>query len=221
VLHLANQGVTINQIHNVYELPKGLQQRWHCRGYHGSPEHNARGVIQRFLGFWDGNPATLIPLSPEDSAALYVEMMGGGQDPGPRRELYDQGKYLLAQEIVNKLVQPNRRTRRPRICWPTSSSRSATSRRTRACATASWPPPTNCARASPRAPRELQQPRRDPRDVHRAVPELPRHPDGQPQGRGPAFTINLITPGQWREVHRRAGQRHADQHPGVPREAPT
>ena len=41
VLHLANQGVTINQIHNVYELPPSLQQKWYCRGYHGSPQHNA------------------------------------------------------------------------------------------------------------------------------------------------------------------------------------
>ena len=38
----ANQGVTINQIHNVYEVPKGIQQQWHTRGYHGSPENNAR-----------------------------------------------------------------------------------------------------------------------------------------------------------------------------------
>jgi alkyl sulfatase BDS1-like metallo-beta-lactamase superfamily hydrolase len=106
VLHLANQGVTINQVHNVYEVPKSLQQKWYCRGYHGSPEHNSRGVIQRYLGFWDCNPATLLPLSPSDSAPLYVEMMGGAEKILARgRELHDQGKYLLAMEILNKLVQ--------------------------------------------------------------------------------------------------------------------
>lgn len=106
VLHLANQGVTINQIHNVYRLPDSILQKWHCRGYHGSPEHNARGVIQRFLGFWDCNPATLVPLSPEDSAPLYVEMMGGSPKVIARgQELFNEGKYLLAMEIVNKLVQ--------------------------------------------------------------------------------------------------------------------
>jgi alkyl sulfatase BDS1-like metallo-beta-lactamase superfamily hydrolase len=106
VLHFANQGVTINQIQNVYEIPKGLQAKWFCRGYHGSPEHNSRGVIQRYLGFWDCNPATLIPLSPADSAPLYVEMMGGVKKILARgRRLHNQGKYLLAQEIVNKLVQ--------------------------------------------------------------------------------------------------------------------
>lgn len=106
VLHLANQGVTINEIHNVYALPKGLQSKWFCRGYHGSPQHNARGVVQRYLGFWDCNPASLIPLSPRDSAPLYVEMMGGADNITARgRKLCDEGRYLHAQEIVNKLVQ--------------------------------------------------------------------------------------------------------------------
>ncbi len=106
VLHFANQGVTINEIHNVYELPKGLQQKWDCRGYHGSAQHNSRGVVQRYLGFWDCNPTTLIPLSPRESAPLYVEMMGGVDKIMARgRELHDEGKYLLASEIVDKLVQ--------------------------------------------------------------------------------------------------------------------
>jgi alkyl sulfatase BDS1-like metallo-beta-lactamase superfamily hydrolase len=105
VLHLANRGVTINEIHNVYQLSRGLQNQWFCRGYHGSPQHNSRGVIQRYLGFWDCNPATLIPLSPGDSAPLYVEMMGGASKIMAKgKELFDSGKYLLAVEILNKLV---------------------------------------------------------------------------------------------------------------------
>jgi alkyl sulfatase BDS1-like metallo-beta-lactamase superfamily hydrolase len=105
VLHLANKGVTINQIQNVYAPPKSLQEQWLARGYHGSMEHNSRGVINRYLGYWDGNPTTLIPLSPEDSAPLYVEMMGGaGPILAKARELYDAGQYRHAQEILNKLV---------------------------------------------------------------------------------------------------------------------
>jgi alkyl sulfatase BDS1-like metallo-beta-lactamase superfamily hydrolase len=106
VLHLANQGVTINQIQNVYETPEGIAQSWFNRGYHGSPEHNSRGVIQRFLGFWDANPATLIPLSPADSAPLYVRMMGGAKKIMKEgKKLSDSGEYFQAQEILNKLVQ--------------------------------------------------------------------------------------------------------------------
>jgi alkyl sulfatase BDS1-like metallo-beta-lactamase superfamily hydrolase len=105
VLHLANQGVTINEIHNVYKLPESLQNQWAAHSYHGSEQHNSRAVINRYLGYWDANPATLIPLSPKDSAPLYVEMMGGaGPIMAKGQELHDQGKYLHAVEILNKLV---------------------------------------------------------------------------------------------------------------------
>jgi alkyl sulfatase BDS1-like metallo-beta-lactamase superfamily hydrolase len=110
VLHYANQGVTVNQIHNVYEPPASLQNSWYARGYHGSPEHNSRAVINRYIGYWDANPATLIPLSQKDSAPLYVEMMGGADNIIKRGgELFEQGKYRLAQEILDKLLwaEPN------------------------------------------------------------------------------------------------------------------
>jgi alkyl sulfatase BDS1-like metallo-beta-lactamase superfamily hydrolase len=105
VLHLANRGVTINEIHNAYQVPDSLAQQWAARSYHGSVEHNSRAVINRYLGYWDANPATLIPLSPRDSAPLYVEMMGGaGPILARGRDLIAQGAYLLATEILNKLV---------------------------------------------------------------------------------------------------------------------
>lgn len=105
VLNLANQGVTINQIHNHYQVPPSLQQQWSVRQYHGSEFHNSRAVINRYLGYWDGNPATLAPLSPEESAPLYVEMMGGASAILPRAQtLHDNGEYRLAMEILNKLV---------------------------------------------------------------------------------------------------------------------
>jgi alkyl sulfatase BDS1-like metallo-beta-lactamase superfamily hydrolase len=105
VLHLANQGVTINEIHNVYHPPKSLQNQWAAHSYHGSEEHNSRAVINRYIGYWDANPATLIPLSPRDSAPLYVEMMGGASKIMAKgKELADQGKYREAMEILNKLV---------------------------------------------------------------------------------------------------------------------
>ncbi|TAJ83804.1 alkyl sulfatase dimerization domain-containing protein [Reyranella sp.] len=116
VLHYANQGVTINEIHNVYEVPKSLRDQWAVRSYHGDVQNNTRAVINRFLGHYDGNPVNLIPLSPKDSAPLYVEMMGGAAKIVTKgEELLAQDKLLLATEILNKLVfaepqnQPARR----------------------------------------------------------------------------------------------------------------
>jgi alkyl sulfatase BDS1-like metallo-beta-lactamase superfamily hydrolase len=110
VLHHANKGVTVNEIHNVYKLPDSLNRQWAAHSYHGSEEHNSRGVLNRYLGYWDANPATLMPLSPRDSAPLYVEMMGGAERILVKgKQLHDEGKYLEATEILNKLVyaEPN------------------------------------------------------------------------------------------------------------------
>ena len=105
VLHLANQGVTINEIHNQYQVPESLQKQWSVRQYHGSEFHNSRAVLNRYLGYWDGNPATLAPLSPAESAPLYVEMMGGADSILRKgHSLYEAGEYRHAMEIVNKLV---------------------------------------------------------------------------------------------------------------------
>lgn len=105
VLHYANRGVTINEIHNVYEVPKSLRDQWAVRSYHGDVQNNTRAVINRFLGHYDGNPVNLIPLSPKDSAPLYVEMMGGSAKIIAKgEELLAQDKLLLATEILNKLV---------------------------------------------------------------------------------------------------------------------
>ena len=105
VLHQANQGVTVNEIQNTYKLPKSLQEQWAAHSYHGSEEHNSRGVMNRYLGYWDANPTTLIPLSPKESAPLYVEMMGGSAKILAKgKELIAKGKYREAMEILNKLV---------------------------------------------------------------------------------------------------------------------
>lgn len=104
-LHLANLGVTINEMHNAYETPKSIANQWYNRGYHGSPQHNSRGVINYYLGYWDVNPATLIPLPQTETAPLYVEMMGGAKPIIKKgKELFNDGNYLAATEILNKLV---------------------------------------------------------------------------------------------------------------------
>ena len=158
-LHYANQGVTINEIHNVYEVPKSLQQQWAARSYHGDVQNNARGVINRFLGHCDGNPANLIPLSPSESAPLYVEMMGGsdedhGQGHGAawRRASTSHAGRDPQQAGVRRAAEPAG----PPTCWPTPTSSSATRPRAPACATASCRARTSCATGCPAACRRAR-----------------------------------------------------------------
>lgn len=104
-LHLANQGVTINQIHERLTVPPELANEWFNRGYHGSVSHNVRAVVNKYLGYYDSNPATLNPLAPEDSAKKYVEFMGGADHLlQMARASFDKGEYRWVVEVVNKLV---------------------------------------------------------------------------------------------------------------------
>ncbi|WP_440468423.1 alkyl/aryl-sulfatase [Pseudomonas sp. YH-1] len=104
-LHLANNGVTINQIHERLKVPPELANEWFNRGYHGSVSHNVRAVVNKYLGYYDGNPATLNPLAPEDLAVKYVEFMGGADHLlQMAKASYDKGEYRWVVEVVNKLV---------------------------------------------------------------------------------------------------------------------
>lgn len=114
-LHLANQGVTINEISKRFKVPDELAHEWFNRGYHGTVSHNVRGVINKYLGYYDGNPATLDPLSPEDSAQKYVEYMGGAEQVlKMASQAFAKGEYRWVAEVVNKVVfaEPNNRAAR-------------------------------------------------------------------------------------------------------------
>ena len=109
-LHLANQGVTINEIHNEFEVPESLAQQWYNRGYHGSVSHNVRGVLNKYLGFFDMNPATLNQHSPTDQGKRYVAAIGGADKVIKiAQAAYQEGDYRWSAELLNHLVfaQPN------------------------------------------------------------------------------------------------------------------
>ena len=61
----------------VLALPDVLARQWFNRGYYGTMSHNSKAVYQRYIGWYDANPANLNPLQPEPAAKKYVEAMGG------------------------------------------------------------------------------------------------------------------------------------------------
>jgi alkyl sulfatase BDS1-like metallo-beta-lactamase superfamily hydrolase len=76
-LRLMNIGLTGPEIAEQFALPPALENAWHARGYYGSVSHNVKAVYQRYLGWFDGNPAHLWELPPEQAGAAYVEAIGG------------------------------------------------------------------------------------------------------------------------------------------------
>jgi alkyl sulfatase BDS1-like metallo-beta-lactamase superfamily hydrolase len=104
-LRLMNKGYVPAEIAEELELPPSLEREWHCRGYYGSLNHNLKAVYQRYLGWFDGNPAHLWPHPPEAAGARYVELAGGADALlAHAREAFQQGDFRWVAEIVNHLV---------------------------------------------------------------------------------------------------------------------
>jgi alkyl sulfatase BDS1-like metallo-beta-lactamase superfamily hydrolase len=104
-LNLANKGVTINEIHNQLAVPEVLAHQWYNRGYHGSYSHNVRGIINKYLGFYDANPANLDQLSPTESSVKYVELMGGADTIIKQAtKAFKKGEYRWVAQLLNHVI---------------------------------------------------------------------------------------------------------------------
>lgn len=105
VLHLANKGETMLEIAEQLTLPSSLAGQWYNRGYYGSVSHNAKAVYQRYLGWYDSNPAHLHPLPPAEAGARYVELIGGADAVlSKARAAFDDGDYRWAAEVLSHLI---------------------------------------------------------------------------------------------------------------------
>jgi alkyl sulfatase BDS1-like metallo-beta-lactamase superfamily hydrolase len=104
-LRLLNQGLTGAEIAEVMVLPPALERSWHARGYYGSVSHNVKAVYQRYMGWYDGNPAHLWPHPPEAAARRYVAFMGGPEAVVARaQDSFDDGDFRWVAEVLNHVV---------------------------------------------------------------------------------------------------------------------
>jgi alkyl sulfatase BDS1-like metallo-beta-lactamase superfamily hydrolase len=104
-VRLMNQGFTAPEIAEQLELPASIANEWENRGYYGTVRHNAKAIYQKYLGWYDDNPANLDPLPPVDGAKKYVAYMGGADAVIRRaREDFKNGEYRFVAEVANKLV---------------------------------------------------------------------------------------------------------------------
>lgn len=105
VLRLANHGLTSTEIAEELRLPPALEADPTLRGYYGTVSHNAKAIYQRYIGWFDANPAHLRPHPPEQSAFRYVEYMGGPDEVLRRaRASFDEGDYRWVAEVVGHVV---------------------------------------------------------------------------------------------------------------------
>ncbi|NDV10207.1 MBL fold metallo-hydrolase [Rhodococcus sp. IEGM 248] len=104
-LRLINHGYTGNEIAETLTLPTELDQYWANRGLYGSLSHNVKAIYQRYLGWFDGNPANLNPHPPNQAGARYVGAMGGIDHVIELAQLaYDEGDFRWASELLKHVL---------------------------------------------------------------------------------------------------------------------
>ncbi|MFD3333741.1 alkyl/aryl-sulfatase [Streptomyces sp. NPDC058700] len=104
-LRMLNQGLTPLEIAETIQMPPALEKAWHTHGYYGSVSHNTKAVYQRYLGWFDGNPAHLWEHPPVEAAKRYVDFMGGAEDVLRRaRQSFADGDFRWVVQVVNHVV---------------------------------------------------------------------------------------------------------------------
>ena len=104
-IRLLNRAYTPNEIAETLKMPLSLANDWSTRGYYGTLSHNVKAVYQKYLGWYDGNPANLSPLPPVDQARRTIEYMGGADAVVTRaRDDFKVGNYRWVASIMNQVV---------------------------------------------------------------------------------------------------------------------
>jgi len=104
-VRLINAGYTPREIADMVKLPKSLSVFFGARGYYGDLRHNVKAVYQFYIGAYDGNPVSLNPLPPQESAKRYLELVGGADKAvAVAQTAYDKGDYRWAAELLNHAV---------------------------------------------------------------------------------------------------------------------
>ena len=104
-MRLANHGLTPLEIAEQLDLPPSLRTEFHARGYYGTVSHNVKAVYQRYIGWFDGNPAHLHALPPVEASQRYVEYMGGADAVLERaRADFAAGDFRWVAQVVDHVV---------------------------------------------------------------------------------------------------------------------
>jgi len=104
-LRLLNQGLTGAEIAEDFPLPPALERAWHTHGYYGSVSHNVKAIYQRYMGWFDANPAHLWAHPPVEAATRYVDFMGGAEAVVDKaRTSFAAGDYRWVAEVLNHVV---------------------------------------------------------------------------------------------------------------------
>ncbi|MEI7056662.1 alkyl sulfatase dimerization domain-containing protein [Nocardioides sp. CCNWLW239] len=104
-LRRLNQGYTGTEIAEDFPMPPALEQNWANRGYYGTVSHNVKAIYQRYMGWYDGNPARLWQHPPVEQGRRFVRDMGGADVVVAKaRAAYEEGDFRWATTLLDHVI---------------------------------------------------------------------------------------------------------------------
>jgi alkyl sulfatase BDS1-like metallo-beta-lactamase superfamily hydrolase len=104
-VRMMSHGFKAAEIAERLTLPASLQGEWSLRGYYGTLSHNVKSIYQRYLGWYDANPANLNPHPPRERSLRAVAYMGGAAAILRRaRQDFEAGDYRWVADVMSQVV---------------------------------------------------------------------------------------------------------------------
>ena len=101
-----NQGLTPDELVDAVKLPPHLAGHPYLQEHYGKVEWSVRGIFSGYLGWFDGDAATLEPASPDERAQAMASLAGGADSllAAARGALADE-RYAWAAELASHSVR--------------------------------------------------------------------------------------------------------------------
>ncbi len=100
-----NKGLTPNELTETVILPEHLQRSEWLKEFYGKTEWSVRSVFDGYLGIFDGNPSTLLPLKIKDRAKKMEKLAGGKNNLIQHvEEALNKKEYQWALELTDHLL---------------------------------------------------------------------------------------------------------------------
>jgi alkyl sulfatase BDS1-like metallo-beta-lactamase superfamily hydrolase len=110
-----NEGYTADELAGMIKLPNHLAEHPWLGEFYGTVKHSVREIYQGELGWFNGDPTTLDPIPPLESASRHVDLMGGRDKVvAEAQKSLDADDCQWAAELATYVIRIDREDREAR-----------------------------------------------------------------------------------------------------------
>jgi len=111
-----NKGLTPDELVDYVKLPERFKDKDHLRPYYGHPEWAVRSIFNGYLGWFDGNPSNLFPLSPREEAKRIADLTGGEEALLVKaKTALESQDYQWAAQLCDYLISLSPDAKEPKL----------------------------------------------------------------------------------------------------------